>query len=191
MQDDVVDLLKKIDVPAAAGSGKINVYYLGKRGRRKRCPRSSPPSRRSDRRRRDPAPVPGARPAPATGRGRRIRRARGRREGHGGQGHQLPDHRRVVERLRNAGGGHQEARHPSPPGVRRGGDHGDRPRQDAGRRGGVARRGAGGEGTAARSSGARTSASGRPERPAGRARRGEPPRPSRVPGWSPAGSAEA
>ncbi len=28
MQDDVADLLKKIDVPASAGSGKINVYYL-------------------------------------------------------------------------------------------------------------------------------------------------------------------
>ena len=28
MQDDVADLLKKIDIPASAGSGKINVYYL-------------------------------------------------------------------------------------------------------------------------------------------------------------------
>jgi general secretion pathway protein D len=28
MQDDVADLLKKIDVPASAGSGNINVYYL-------------------------------------------------------------------------------------------------------------------------------------------------------------------
>jgi general secretion pathway protein D len=28
MQDDVADLLKKIDVSASAGSGKINVYYL-------------------------------------------------------------------------------------------------------------------------------------------------------------------
>ena len=28
MQDDVADLLKQIDVPASAGSGKINVYYL-------------------------------------------------------------------------------------------------------------------------------------------------------------------
>jgi len=28
MQDDVADLLNKIDVPASAGSGKINVYYL-------------------------------------------------------------------------------------------------------------------------------------------------------------------
>ena len=28
MQDDVADLLKKIDVPASAGSGRINVYYL-------------------------------------------------------------------------------------------------------------------------------------------------------------------
>ena len=28
MQDDVADLLKKIDVPASSGSGKINVYYL-------------------------------------------------------------------------------------------------------------------------------------------------------------------
>ena len=28
MQDDVADLLKKIDIPASAGSGRINVYYL-------------------------------------------------------------------------------------------------------------------------------------------------------------------
>jgi len=28
MQDDVAELLKKIDVPASAGSGRINVYYL-------------------------------------------------------------------------------------------------------------------------------------------------------------------
>jgi general secretion pathway protein D len=28
MQDDMADLLKKIDIPASAGSGKINVYYL-------------------------------------------------------------------------------------------------------------------------------------------------------------------
>ena len=28
MQDDVADLLKKIDVPASAGTGRINVYYL-------------------------------------------------------------------------------------------------------------------------------------------------------------------
>src|SRR5512141_3326470 len=28
MQDEVADLLKKIDIPASAGSGKINVYYL-------------------------------------------------------------------------------------------------------------------------------------------------------------------
>jgi len=28
MQDAVADLLKKIDIPASAGSGKINVYYL-------------------------------------------------------------------------------------------------------------------------------------------------------------------
>jgi general secretion pathway protein D len=28
MQDDVADLLKKIDVPASAGGGRINVYYL-------------------------------------------------------------------------------------------------------------------------------------------------------------------
>ena len=28
MQEDVADLLKKIDIPASAGGGKINVYYL-------------------------------------------------------------------------------------------------------------------------------------------------------------------
>jgi len=28
MQDDVADLLKKIDIPTSAGSGRINVYYL-------------------------------------------------------------------------------------------------------------------------------------------------------------------
>jgi len=28
MQEDVADLLKQIDIPASAGSGKINVYYL-------------------------------------------------------------------------------------------------------------------------------------------------------------------
>ena len=28
MQDDLADLLKKIDVPPSAGSGRINVYYL-------------------------------------------------------------------------------------------------------------------------------------------------------------------
>ena len=28
LQDDVADLLKKIDIPASAGSGRINVYYL-------------------------------------------------------------------------------------------------------------------------------------------------------------------
>ena len=145
MQDDVADLLKKIDVPASAGSGKINVYYLENADAEEVSKVLASLSERRTGAPGTPPLAPGARTA-ADGnrRGRRLRRTRGRREGHGGQGHQRPDHRRVVERLRDAGGGHQEARHPPPPGVRRGGDHGDRPRQVAGRRGGVARGGAGG-----------------------------------------------
>ena len=68
MQDDVADLLKKIDVPASAGSGRINVYYLGKRRRRRGCPATSPPSRRSV-----PAPH---RPSRAGGSPRRRRPGR-------------------------------------------------------------------------------------------------------------------
>ena len=96
MQDDVADLLKKIDVPASAGSGKINVYYLenadaeevskvlSSLSKERTGGRPGAPSGHADR------------PPAATGAGSRLRRTRGRREGHGGQGHQLPDHRRVA-----------------------------------------------------------------------------------------------
>ena len=150
LQDDVADLLKKIDIPASAGSGRINVLLPRKRGRRRGVQGPLLPLGEARRRRADARPG-GADRHPGGERhrvGRHLRRARGRREGHGGQGHQRPDHRRVGERLRDAGRGHQEARHPAPPGVRRGHDHGDRRRQVAGRRGGVARRGADGGGTA-------------------------------------------
>ena len=143
MQDDIADLLKKIDVPASAGSGKINVYYLENADAEEVSKvLASLSKERSGAPGAAPTPAPGARSRPAAGNrgGRPLRRARGRGEGHPRQGDQLPDHRRVVERLRDAGGGHQEARHPAQAGLRRGGDHGDHAQQGEGSRRGVPRR---------------------------------------------------
>ncbi len=65
MQDDVAELLKKIDVPASAGGGKINVYYLENADAEEV---SKVLSSLSDRRAGAtpvPSPASGARPAPA------------------------------------------------------------------------------------------------------------------------------
>jgi len=67
MQDDVADLLKKIDVPASAGSGKINVYYLENADAEEVSKVLASLSQRTGT---APAPAPGARSAPpATGGG--------------------------------------------------------------------------------------------------------------------------
>jgi general secretion pathway protein D len=66
MHDDVADLLKKIDVPASAGSGRISVYYLENADAEEV---SKVLASLSKERTGVPAPAPGARPAPlpATG----------------------------------------------------------------------------------------------------------------------------
>ena len=64
MQDDVADLLKKIDIPASAGSGRINVYYLENADAEEV---SKVLASLSKERTGAPTPVPGARPGvPAT-----------------------------------------------------------------------------------------------------------------------------
>jgi general secretion pathway protein D len=68
MQDDVADLLRKIDVPASVGSGKINVYYLENADAEEVSKVLSSLSK--ERSGGAPAPPPGARtPAAATGAG--------------------------------------------------------------------------------------------------------------------------
>ena len=71
MQDDVADLLKKIDVPASAGSGKINVYYLENADAEEVSKvLASLSERRTGTAGAAPAPAPGPRSAPpATGTG--------------------------------------------------------------------------------------------------------------------------
>jgi general secretion pathway protein D len=66
MHDDVADLLKKIDVPASAGGGKISVYYLENADAEEV---SKVLASLSKERTGAPTPAPGARPAPlpATG----------------------------------------------------------------------------------------------------------------------------
>ncbi|MBE0607265.1 MAG: type II secretion system secretin GspD [Deltaproteobacteria bacterium] len=64
MQDDMADLLKKIDIPASAGSGRINVYYLENADAEEV---SKVLASLSKERTGAPTPVPGARPGvPAT-----------------------------------------------------------------------------------------------------------------------------
>ena len=70
MQDDIADLLKKIDVPASAGSGKINVYYLENADAEEVSKvLASLSKERSGAPGAAPTPAPGARsaPLPATG----------------------------------------------------------------------------------------------------------------------------
>ena len=64
MQDDVADVLKKIDVPASAGGGKINVYYLENADAEEvsKVLASLSPEKRAG----APTPAPGARTPPAT-----------------------------------------------------------------------------------------------------------------------------
>ncbi len=65
MQDDVADLLKKIDVPASAGSGKINVFYLENADAEEVSKvLASLSERRTGSAAAAPAPPPGARNAP-------------------------------------------------------------------------------------------------------------------------------
>jgi len=64
MQDDMAELLKKIDIPASAGSGRINVYYLENADAEEV---SKVLASLSKERTGAPTPVPAARPgAPAT-----------------------------------------------------------------------------------------------------------------------------
>ncbi len=65
MQDDVADLLKKIDVPASAGSGRINVYYLENADAEEVSKVLASLSQRPGTAGAAPAPPPGARSAPA------------------------------------------------------------------------------------------------------------------------------
>jgi len=67
MQDDVADLLKKIDVPASAGSGKINVYYLENADAEEVAKVLGSLSEKRAGQPAAPAPAPGARVAQATG----------------------------------------------------------------------------------------------------------------------------
>ena len=71
LQDDVAELLKKIDVPASAGSGKINVYYLENADAEEVSKvLASLSEKRSGTPGAAPAPAPGrAAPPPATGGG--------------------------------------------------------------------------------------------------------------------------
>ena len=64
MQDDVADVLKKIDVPASAGGGRINVYYLENADAEEvsKVLASLSPEKRAG----APTPAPGARTPPAT-----------------------------------------------------------------------------------------------------------------------------
>ncbi len=64
MQDDVADVLKKIDIPASAGGGKINVYYLENADAEEvsKVLASLSPEKRAG----APTPAPGARTPPAT-----------------------------------------------------------------------------------------------------------------------------
>jgi general secretion pathway protein D len=62
LQDDVADLLKKIDVPASAGGGKISVYYLENADAEEVAKVLSSLSK--ERAGAVPPPAPGARPAP-------------------------------------------------------------------------------------------------------------------------------
>jgi general secretion pathway protein D len=65
MQDDVADLLKKIDIPASAGSGRINVYYLENADAEEVSKvLSSLSEKRTGPTGAAPAPAPGARSAP-------------------------------------------------------------------------------------------------------------------------------
>ncbi|HEY6097255.1 MAG TPA: type II secretion system secretin GspD, partial [Candidatus Deferrimicrobium sp.] len=69
MQDNVADLLKKIDVPASAGGGKINVYYLENADAEEVSKVLASLSKERTGAPGAPTPAPGARPAPlpATG----------------------------------------------------------------------------------------------------------------------------
>ena len=69
MQDDVADLLKKIDIPASAGSGKINVYYLENADAEEVSKVLASLSEKRAGAAGAPAPAPGGRaaPPPATG----------------------------------------------------------------------------------------------------------------------------
>ncbi|MDP2658267.1 MAG: type II secretion system secretin GspD [Candidatus Deferrimicrobium sp.] len=70
MQDDVADLLKKIDVPASTGSGKINVYYLENADAEEVSKVLASLSEKRTGTAAAPTPAPGARSAPtATGGG--------------------------------------------------------------------------------------------------------------------------
>ncbi|MGZ8463891.1 MAG: type II secretion system secretin GspD, partial [Candidatus Deferrimicrobiaceae bacterium] len=64
MQDDVADLLKKIDIPASAGSGKINVYYLENSDAEELSKVLASLSEKRTGAAGVPAPAPGARAAP-------------------------------------------------------------------------------------------------------------------------------
>ncbi len=64
MQENVADLLKKIDIPASAGSGKINVYYLENADAEEVSKVLSSLSK--ERTGATPAPAPAARVAPTT-----------------------------------------------------------------------------------------------------------------------------
>ncbi|MGE5285281.1 MAG: type II secretion system secretin GspD [Actinomycetota bacterium] len=66
MQDDVADLLKKIDIPASAGGGKINVYYLENADAEEVSKVLASLSEKRAGAPTPPTPAPGARTPPAT-----------------------------------------------------------------------------------------------------------------------------
>ena len=70
MQNEVADLLKKIDIPASSGSGKINVYYLENADAEEVSKvLASLSEKRAGAAGAPPAAVPGRAPVPATGGG--------------------------------------------------------------------------------------------------------------------------
>jgi hypothetical protein len=109
MMSDIEDLLAKLDIPTPENTGKINVYYL------ENAESEEVAARR-------PA---GSRGAGPDDQGDHHRGARGRREDHGGQGHQLPHHHRLAERLPDARRSHTETGHPPSAGLRGSSGNGD------------------------------------------------------------------
>jgi hypothetical protein len=114
MMPDIEVLISKLDIPTPENTGKINVYYLENAESEEVAKVLSALT--------DPA---GSRGAGPDDQGDHHRGARGRREDHGGQGHQLPHHHRLAERLPDARRSHTETGHPPSAGLRGSSGNGD------------------------------------------------------------------